>query len=247
MPSPSGCPRPAWSPSTGSSGRATPGSPRPSSRSPARSPSTCPPARLRASSWPHRRPIPRRVATDLITQAEHGPDSPALLVTTDVAFADAVEAEVRRPAGDARRRRDILERSLGHARPDRPRAGPRRRDRLRQRLRAGAPVGRRRAAGAHGRAASATPARVFVGPWAPESAGDYATGANHVLPTGGLARSSGGLSVADYRQVHPGPAHHARRTGRHRPTPSPSWPRPRACSPTAMPSPVDSDLEDADR
>ena len=39
---------------------------------------------------------------------------------------------------------------------------------------------------------------MFVGPWAPESAGDYATGANHVLPTGGLARSSSGLSVADY-------------------------------------------------
>ena len=36
---------------------------------------------------------------------------------------------------------------------------------------------------------------VFVGPWAPESAGDYATGANHVLPTGGLARSCGPLSV----------------------------------------------------
>jgi histidinol dehydrogenase len=39
---------------------------------------------------------------------------------------------------------------------------------------------------------------VFVGPWAPESAGDYATGANHVLPTGGLARSSGALSVEAY-------------------------------------------------
>ena len=39
---------------------------------------------------------------------------------------------------------------------------------------------------------------LFVGPWAPESAGDYATGANHVLPTGGLARSSGALSVESY-------------------------------------------------
>ena len=39
---------------------------------------------------------------------------------------------------------------------------------------------------------------LFVGPWAPESAGDYATGANHVLPTGGLARSSGGLAVEAY-------------------------------------------------
>ena len=39
---------------------------------------------------------------------------------------------------------------------------------------------------------------MFVGPWAPESAGDYATGANHVLPTGGLARSSSGLGVESY-------------------------------------------------
>ena len=39
---------------------------------------------------------------------------------------------------------------------------------------------------------------LFVGPYAPESAGDYASGANHVLPTGGLARSSGALSTESY-------------------------------------------------
>jgi histidinol dehydrogenase len=39
---------------------------------------------------------------------------------------------------------------------------------------------------------------VFLGPWSPESAGDYATGTNHVLPTGGLARSSGALSVESF-------------------------------------------------
>src|ERR1019366_6832038 len=39
---------------------------------------------------------------------------------------------------------------------------------------------------------------LFVGRWAPESAGDYATGANHVLPTGGLARSCGPLSVEQF-------------------------------------------------
>jgi histidinol dehydrogenase len=39
---------------------------------------------------------------------------------------------------------------------------------------------------------------VFVGPWAPESAGDYATGGNHVLPTGGLARGTGGLAVETF-------------------------------------------------
>src|SRR5207344_2439064 len=54
---------------------------------------------------------PGRVAADLITQAEHGPDSPAILVTTDPAFADAVEAQVAALLATASRR-DILERAL---------------------------------------------------------------------------------------------------------------------------------------
>ena len=95
---------------------------------------------------------PRRVAADLITQAEHGPDSPAILVTTDAAFADAVEAAVTAPAR-ARRPTRHPRRRTPRPRPDRPRAGPGRGDRLRQRLRPGAPVGRRRAARADGRPA----------------------------------------------------------------------------------------------
>jgi histidinol dehydrogenase len=139
---------------------------------------------------------PARVALDLITQAEHGPDSPAILVTTDGAFADAVEAAVEGLLAAASRR-DILARALAdHGRivlaPDL--------DAAVAFVNAYAPehlsvdvepleptVARLVNAGS-----------LFVGPWAPESAGDYATGANHVLPTGGLARSSGGLSVADY-------------------------------------------------
>jgi histidinol dehydrogenase len=39
---------------------------------------------------------------------------------------------------------------------------------------------------------------VFVGEWTPEAAGDYATGANHILPTGGLAASYGPLGVEDF-------------------------------------------------
>src|SRR5262245_45976043 len=39
---------------------------------------------------------------------------------------------------------------------------------------------------------------VFVGPFSPEAAGDYASGPNHVLPTSGAARQRGGLSVMDY-------------------------------------------------
>ncbi len=139
---------------------------------------------------------PRRVAADLITQAEHGPDSPAILVTTDAAFGDAVEREVGEQLTTAPRR-DILERALrDHGRI----AIARSLDAAIAFINAYAPehlsvdiepleptVARLRNAGS-----------LFVGPWAPESAGDYATGANHVLPTGGLARGSGGLAVETY-------------------------------------------------
>ena len=139
---------------------------------------------------------PRRVALDLVTQAEHGPDSPALLVTTDAAFADTVEREVETLLATAPRR-VILARSLAdHGRivlaPDLDAAIDFVNDYAPEHLSVDvdpleATVERLRNAGS-----------VFVGPWAPESAGDYATGANHVLPTGGLARSSGGLSVESY-------------------------------------------------
>ena len=44
---------------------------------------------------------------------------------------------------------------------------------------------------------------IFIGPWAPVSLGDYCAGSNHVLPTGGCARHSAGLSVQTFlRGVH---------------------------------------------
>jgi histidinol dehydrogenase len=137
-----------------------------------------------------------RIAADLITQAEHGPDSPAILVTTDAAFADAVEAAVNDQLRTATRAH-ILEVALrAHGRialaPTLDAAidfinayGP---EHLSVDIEPLEPtVARLRNAGS-----------LFVGPWAPESAGDYATGANHVLPTGGLARGSGGLAVEAY-------------------------------------------------
>ncbi len=42
---------------------------------------------------------------------------------------------------------------------------------------------------------------VFVGRWSPEAAGDYASGPNHVLPTGGAAALRGGLSILDYVKI----------------------------------------------
>jgi histidinol dehydrogenase len=138
----------------------------------------------------------RRVAADLITQAEHGPDSPAILVTTNADFADAVETAVAAQLERAARRAILTDALRDHGRivlaPDL--------DAAIAFVNAYAPehlsvdvepleptVVRLRNAGS-----------LFVGPWAPESAGDYATGANHVLPTGGLARASGGLSVEAY-------------------------------------------------
>jgi histidinol dehydrogenase len=41
---------------------------------------------------------------------------------------------------------------------------------------------------------------VFLGPWTPESVGDYCSGTNHVLPTYGYARAYSGLSVADFQR-----------------------------------------------
>ena len=109
---------------------------------------------------------PATVAADLITQAEHGPDSPALLVTPSEALADAVEAEVRRRLATALRR-DILARALAdHGRIVLV-AGPRCRHRLRQRLRPRAPVGRRRGRSRRPSSGSGTPGSMFVGRWSP--------------------------------------------------------------------------------
>jgi histidinol dehydrogenase len=139
---------------------------------------------------------PVRIAADLVTQAEHGPDSPAILVTTDASFADAVEAAVAAALAAADRRailgaalRDhgllVLAPSLDAAIDFVNAYGP---EHLSVDVEPLEPtVARLRNAGS-----------IFVGPWAPESAGDYATGANHVLPTGGLARGSGGLAVETY-------------------------------------------------
>ncbi len=139
---------------------------------------------------------PARVALDLVTQAEHGPDSPALLVTTDVAFADAVEAAVDDLVAGAARSA-ILARSLAeHGRiviaPDLEAAIDFVNDYAPEHLSVDIEPLEPTVARLHNAGS------LFVGPWAPESAGDYATGANHVLPTGGLARSSGGLSVDAY-------------------------------------------------
>jgi len=145
---------------------------------------------------------PRLVAADMLCQAEHGPDSPAVLVTTDATLADAVELEIESLLPDLERG-DILAKSLsdhGHvvvtASHDAAVAFA---DEF-----ASEHVSILTADPETDAAAIRSAGSVYVGRWAPESAGDYATGANHVLPTGGLARAYGPLSTEDFgswRQV----------------------------------------------
>jgi histidinol dehydrogenase len=139
---------------------------------------------------------PSVAAADLLCQAEHGPDSPVVLVSSSEEAIDAVltEAECQLPQLERANliRRSIDDHGLAVLAPDV--------DAAVAFADAWAPehltVQTRNAADDAAKVRSA--GSVFVGPWTPESAGDYATGANHVLPTGGLARSAGPLSVEDF-------------------------------------------------
>ena len=119
---------------------------------------------------------PTRVATDLLAQAEHGPDSEALLLTPDDALAAAVETAVGGHANARVERVGTLDEALARSEAYAP-----------EHLEL------------HGEDAVALATRVrnagsvFVG--CSSVLGDYAAGATHVLPTGGLARSTGGLGI----------------------------------------------------
>lgn len=135
------------------------------------------------------------VAWDLLSQAEHGPDSQVILLTDDQEFADAAAQNVAQLASTLPRAA-VLQSSLAAARiivtGDTDQAV-----RIANRY---APehliVNTRDARKVASRARNA--GSIFIGPWTPESLGDYCSGTNHVLPTYGWARSHGGLSVADF-------------------------------------------------
>ncbi|MGC1169448.1 MAG: histidinol dehydrogenase [Candidatus Acidiferrales bacterium] len=137
----------------------------------------------------------RFIAADLLAQSEHDPEAISLFVTTSPRFARAVATE--------------LERQLNQL----PKTNPAWRSLAKN---GGLLIDRRvavpvrfvnRFAPEH-LSLSGTPAKhadhlenagsIFLGDWSAQSFGDYATGTNHVLPTGGVARSRGGLSTADF-------------------------------------------------
>ncbi|WP_219419054.1 histidinol dehydrogenase [Pseudonocardia nigra] len=144
----------------------------------------------------------RHVAADLISQAEHDPSAASVLVTTSEELAGAVDAELARQVPDTKHTERIRTALTG------PQSGTV----LVTDLDDGVAVVDAYAA-EHLEIQTADAREValrvrnagaiFVGPYAPVSLGDYCAGSNHVLPTGGCARHSGGLSVQTFlRGVH---------------------------------------------
>jgi len=136
---------------------------------------------------------PEWVAADLIAQAEHDPDARSVLITWNARYAADVVRRARRLAVG----RDIVARSLARhgvaivtGSADEAMALANRLAPEHLVVESEALVRRPITAGA-----------VFVGPYAAQAAGDYATGSNHVLPTSGAARFRGGLSAADFVRV----------------------------------------------
>ena len=141
---------------------------------------------------------PATVAADLLAQAEHDPHAVPLLVTTDAELVKGVEQELARQLGDLPTAR-VARAALAHGgaivvsgvdegivacdalAPEHLQLALRDADAVAPRL-------------AHYGA-------LFVGAGSTEVLGDYGAGPNHVLPTGGTARSSGGLSVYTFLRV----------------------------------------------
>lgn len=144
----------------------------------------------------------RLVAIDLLCQAEHGPDSPAVLVTTDLDLAYGVEAAIDRFLPLLPRRAILRAALAAHGRILVAGTVDEAIDFANAYAAEHVSVLTEDAPEHAARVSSA--GSIYVGRWSPESAGDYATGANHVLPTGGLARAHGPLGVEDFgswRQV----------------------------------------------
>jgi histidinol dehydrogenase len=144
---------------------------------------------------------PDFLAADLVAQAEHDELAACLLVSPSVELLDAVDAALAPRVAAARHRVRVLKALSGQSASVLV-------DDIDQGLEVidawGAEhleVVTRDAAAVSGRVRNA--GAIFIGPWSPVSLGDYLAGSNHVLPTGGTARHSGGLSVQSFlRGIH---------------------------------------------
>ncbi|HEX6935576.1 MAG TPA: histidinol dehydrogenase, partial [Actinomycetes bacterium] len=144
---------------------------------------------------------PAYLAADLVAQAEHDPNASCLLVTPSAELLDAVDRELDKQV-PATRHRERVEAALSgqsaYVLVDDLEQGL---DVVDEWAAEHLEVVTRDARTWADRVTNA--GAVFVGPYSPVSLGDYLAGSNHVLPTAGTARHSGGLSVQSFlRSVH---------------------------------------------
>lgn len=139
--------------------------------------------------------VPAFVAADLLSQAEHGPDSQAMLVCTDQALLPPVMAEVEKQLA-AIPRAEIARKALAHSKavvlPSMQDAIDFTNEYAPEHLII-ATARSRETASLIRHAGS-----VFIGNYSCESAGDYASGTNHTLPTAGYATAYSGLSLDSF-------------------------------------------------
>jgi len=136
---------------------------------------------------------PDWIAADLLAQAEHDPAARAMLVTSRMSLARRVAKEVARQAPLSGIARVALARNGAIVVASSPREAIDLVNRL-----APEHLVCDRPGDVH---AFRTAGTVFVGRWSAQASGDYCTGSNHVLPTGGAGRFRGGLSSADFVRV----------------------------------------------
>ncbi|ALS98984.1 histidinol dehydrogenase [Lacimicrobium alkaliphilum] len=135
------------------------------------------------------------VASDLLSQAEHGADSQAVLVSDSEALIKAVKQQVEEQL-DTLSRKDIAIRSIAHSRYILA-------DSMTQAVEISNAYGPEHLilqmdSPRQWMEQISNAGSIFVGPWSPESAGDYASGTNHVLPTYGYARNTSSLGLMDF-------------------------------------------------
>ncbi|MCQ2068357.1 MAG: histidinol dehydrogenase [Bacteroidaceae bacterium] len=138
---------------------------------------------------------PAFVAADLLSQAEHGRDSQVILLTTSAELIDKVQAEVDRQLA-LLPRNEIARVSLINSRMILLKND----DEIIEMTNEYAPehliIQTKNASELAERVVNA--GSVFIGPWSPESAGDYASGTNHTLPTSGYAKAYSGVNIDSF-------------------------------------------------
>ncbi len=138
---------------------------------------------------------PAYVASDLLSQAEHGVDSQSILITTSEQLINAVKEEVEKQLA-VLPRKEITEKSLSHSKlilvntideaiemtneyaPEHLIIETKDYMQVAERI--------------------VNAGSVFLGPYTPESAGDYASGTNHTLPTNGYAKAYSGVNLDSF-------------------------------------------------